>query len=94
MSDFFSGGEFFGAIRVHGTLLVVVTARGLDEDAVSEAHEVALSKRPSVERGRFYFGSVDAGLCEAAFNAAVLRAVAGMDLHLDGELAGEYRIAA
>ena len=32
--------------------------------------------------------------CEAAFNAAVIEVVATFDLQLDGDLAGEYRIAA
>lgn len=89
-----SGDEFFFAIRRHGSLDVVVTARGSDEDAVFAEHEQAMAKRPRSERGRFYSGSVPAGSCEAAFAAGVIEAVASMDWHIDGEVAGVYRIAA
>ena len=85
---------FFVAIRVHGSLDVVVTARGEDEDAVIAAHELAMAGRPKSERGRFYFGNVDADVCEAAFGAAVIEAVAEMDFQCDGQVAGAYRIAA
>jgi len=96
MSDVlrYSGDEFFFAIRRHGSLDVVVTARGRNEDAVFAEHEQAMAKRPRSERGRFYCGSLPAGCCEAAFEAAVIEAVASMDWHIDGEVAGDYRIAA
>ena len=50
-----------------------------------------MARRPASARGRFYCASVDAGMCEAAFNAAVIEVVATFDLQLDGDLAGEYR---
>ena len=50
-----------------------VTARGLDEDEVFSRHEAFMARRPASARGRFYCASVDAGMCEAAFNAAVIR---------------------
>ena len=86
--------EFFFAIRDFGSLDVFVTARGLDEDEVFSRHEAFMARRPASARGRFYCASVDAGMCEAAFNAAVIEVVATFDLQLDGDLAGEYRIAA
>lgn len=96
MSDLlvYSDEEFFFAIRVHGSLDVVVTARGRNWDACSASHVAALSRRPKSERGRDYFGNVDSGLCEAAFAAAVLHAVAEVDFQCDGQVAGAYRIAA
>lgn len=96
MADFlsYSDDEYFFAIRRHGSLDVVVTARGRNEDAVFAEHEQAMAKRPRSERGRFYSGSLPAGSCEAAFEAAVIEAVAMMDWHVDGEVAGQYRIAA
>ena len=42
---------FFVAIRVHGSLDVVVTARGEDEDAVIAAHELAMAGRPKSSAG-------------------------------------------
>ena len=36
-------------------------------------HEAFMARRPASARGRFYCASVDAGMCEAAFNAAVIR---------------------
>lgn len=91
---FFSDEEFFFAIRAYGSLDVVVTARGRNWDACCAAHELALSRRPKSERGRDYFGNLDAGMCTAAFEAAVLRSVAEVDLNVDGQVAGDYRIAA
>lgn len=96
MSDFllYSDDEYFFAIRRHGSLDVVVTARGRNEDATFAEHERAMARRPRSERGRFYSGSLPAGCCQAAFDAAVIEAVAAMDFNIDGEVAGDYRIAA
>lgn len=96
MSDFlrYSDDEYFFAIRRHGSLDVVVTARGRNEGAVAAEHDRAMAARPRSERGRFYSGCLPAGCCEAAFEAAVIEVVALMDLNVDGRTAGEYRIAA
>lgn len=96
MSDLlsYSGQEFVFAIRPYGSLDVVVTARGRNFEACVAAHEAALMARPKGECGRDYFGELDPGLDEAGFAAAVIEAVALMDLNIDGEVAGEYRLAA
>ena len=85
--------EFFFAIRDFGSLDVFVTARGLDEDEVFSRHEAFMARRPASARGRFIVPAWTLA-CEAAFNAAVIEVVATFDLQLDGDLAGEYRIAA
>ena len=73
--------------------MLMVTARGRNEDATFAEHE----GRWRGGRGRarsFYSGSLPAGCCQAAFDAAVIEAVAAMDFNIDGEVAGDYRIAA
>lgn len=91
----YSDDEFFAAIRPHGSLDVVVVARGRNEDAVTDAAFAAGREAECAGgRGRFYFGCVPAGLDEGSFAQAVIAAVSIMDLNTDGEVAGEYRIAA
>ena len=56
-----------------------------------------MSWRWQVGRSRaqaVHFGNVDADVCEAAFGAAVIEAVAEMDFQCDGQVAGAYQIAA
>lgn len=83
--------ELFFAIRRDGSLDVEVTSRGWNFGQVSARHRRMLKARPKGESGREYMGTLPPGLDEAAFNAAVLAAVALMDFQVDGREAGDYR---